>query len=65
MAGKGVLKERLFKSVSVPTQVNISRRVSRDKLQIRDRRDARRSQAGEDNGATPMAWGWSMDGGGT
>ena len=46
MARKGVLTERLLQIVSVTTQVAISRRVSRFKLLLRDRQDARRSQGG-------------------
>ena len=61
MARKGVLKERLLQTVSVTTQVALSRRVSRFKLQLRDRQEARRSQGGEDDRPTPMAWGWSKD----
>ena len=60
MARKGVLKERLLQIVSVATQVAISRRVSRFKLQIRDRQDAK-SQGGGDDKSTLMARGWSMD----
>ena len=48
MARKGVLKERLLQIVSVKSQVAISRRVSRLKLQLRDRQDARRSQGGRE-----------------
>ena len=47
MATKGVVKERLLQIVSVTTQVAISRRVSRFKLQLRDRQEARRSRGGE------------------
>ena len=61
MAKKGVLKERLLQIVSATTQVAISKRVSRFKLHLRDRQDARRSQGGRDDGRTPMAWGWGMD----
>ena len=60
MASKGVLKERLLQIVSMTTQVAISQRVSRFKLQFGDRQDAR-SQGGGDDRPTPMAWGWSMD----
>ena len=58
MARKGVLKERLLQIVSVTTQVAISRRVARSKLQLRDGQDARRSQGAGDDRPTPMAWGW-------
>ena len=61
MARKGVLKECLLQIVSVITQVAISRRVSRFKLQLRDRQDVERSQGGGDDGPTPTAWRWSMD----
>ena len=44
MARKGLVKERLLQLVSVTTQVAISRRVSRFKLQLRDRHEARRSR---------------------
>ena len=60
MARKGVLKERLLQIVSVTTQVTTSRRVSRFKLQLRDRQDAR-SQGGGNDRPTPIAWGWSKD----
>ena len=60
MARKEVLKERLLQIVSVTTQVAISRRVPRFKLQLMDRQEAR-SQGGGDDRPTPMAWGWSMD----
>ena len=43
MASKVVLKERLLQIVSVATQIAISRRASRFKLQLRDREDARES----------------------
>ena len=52
MARKGVLKERLLQIVSVTTQVAISRRVSRFKLQLRDRQDATRSEGGGDHRLT-------------
>ena len=55
-----VLKERLLQTVSVTTQVTISRKVSRFKLQLRDGQDARTSQGGGDDRPTPMAWGWSI-----
>ena len=57
MARKGVLKGCLLQIVSVTTQFTISRRVSRFKLQLRDRQDARRSQGGGDDGPTPIVWG--------
>ena len=56
MASKGVLKERLLQVFSVTMQVATSRRVSRFKLQRRDRQEARRSQGGGDDRPTPMAW---------
>ena len=43
---KEVAKERLLKIVSVTTQGAVSRRMSRFKLQLRDRQEARRSQGG-------------------
>ena len=52
MASKGVLKERLLQIVSVTTPVASSRRVSRFKLKLRDRQDAR-SQGGRDYRPTP------------
>ena len=55
MARKGVLKERLLQIVSVTTQVALSRRVFRFKVQVRNRQDARRSQGGGDDRPTPMA----------
>ena len=36
-------------------------RVSRFKLQLRDRQETRRSRGGGDDRPTPMAWGWSLD----
>ena len=39
---------------------HVSRRVSRFKLQLRDRQEARRSQRGRDDKPTRMACGWSM-----
>ena len=61
MARKGVMKEHLLHIISVTTQVAISRRASRFKLQLRDRQEARRSRGGGDRRPTPMAWGWSLD----
>ena len=61
MATKGVVKEHLYQIVSVTTQVAISRRVSRFKLQLRDSQNARRSSGGGDDRRTRMAWGWSLD----
>ena len=52
MARKGVLKEHLSQIVSETTQVAISRRVSRFKLQRRDRQDATRSEGGGDHRLT-------------
>ena len=46
MARKGVVKEHLPQIISMTTQVAISRRVSRYKLQLRDRQEARRSRGG-------------------
>ena len=61
MARKGVVEERLLQIISVTTQVAISRRVARLKLQLRDRQEIRRSRGGGDARPTPMAWGWSLD----
>ena len=61
MARKGVVKGRLLQIMSVTTQVAISRRVARFKLQLRDRQEIRRSRGGGDDRPTPMAWGWSLD----
>ena len=44
MSKKGVVKEHLLPKIKVTTQVAISRRVSRFKLQLRDREEARRSK---------------------
>ena len=44
MTRKGVVKAHLLQIISVSTQVAISRRVSRFKLQLRDREEARRSK---------------------
>ena len=52
---KGVVKERLLQIISVTTQVAISRRVARFKLQLRDRQIIRRSRGGGDDRPTPMA----------
>ena len=60
-ARKGVVKESLLYIISVTTQVTISRRVARFKLQLRDHREIRRSRGGGDDRPTPMAWGWSLD----
>ena len=59
MGRKGDVKERLLPIVSVTAQVAISRRMSRFKLQPRDRQERRRRRG--DNRPTPMAWGWSLD----
>ena len=56
MARKGVVKERLLHIVSVTTQFAFSRRVSRFKLQLRDRQERRRNREGDDDRPTPMAW---------
>ena len=56
MARKGVVEERLLQIISVTTQVAISRRVARFKLQIRDRQETR-SRGGGDDRPTPMASG--------
>ena len=61
MGGKGFVKERLLQIVSVTTQVAISRRMSRFKLQLRGRQESRRSRGGGDDKPTPMASGWSSD----
>ena len=41
MTRKGVVKERLLQTVSVTAQVAITSRVSRFKVQLRDRQEAR------------------------
>ena len=41
-----MVKERLLQIVQVTTQVTISPRVSRFKLQLRDRQEVRRSRVG-------------------
>ena len=46
MTRKGVVKEHLLQIISMTTQVDISRKVSRFKLQLRDRQEARRSREG-------------------
>ena len=46
MAKKGVVKGRLLQIVSVTTQVDILRNVSRFKLQVRDSQSAGRSPGG-------------------
>ena len=56
MTRKGVVKERLLQIVSVTAQVAISQRVSRLKLQLRDRQEAKRSRGGNDR-PRPVAWG--------
>ena len=61
MARKGVVKERLLQTISVTTQVAISTRVARFKLQLRDPQEIRRSSGGGDDRPTPMAWEWSLD----
>ena len=61
MARKGGVKERLLQFISVTTQVTISRRMARFKLQLRDHQEIRRSRGGGDARPTPMAWGWSLD----
>ena len=62
MARKGVVKGRLLQIVSVTAQAAISRRVSRFKLQLRDRQEARKSARGEGGDRPiPMAWGWSLN----
>ena len=52
-ARNGVVKECLVQIVSATTQVAISRRVSRFKLQLRDRQEARRSRR---ETADPHRW---------
>ena len=54
---KSVCEEHLFQTISVTTQVAISRRVHRYKLALRDRQ-ATRGRRKEDGGLLPMAWGW-------
>ena len=63
MTRKRVVEAHLLQIISVTTtQVAIfSRRVSRFKLQLRYRKEARRSRGGGDDRPTPMAWGWSLD----
>ena len=58
---KRVVKEHLLRIISVTTQVAISRRVSRFKLQLKDHQEARRTRGRGDDRPTPMAWGWSLD----
>ena len=60
MARKEVVKERLLQIISVTTQVAISRRVARFKLQLRDLQEIR-SRGGGDDRPTPIAWGWSLE----
>ena len=55
------VKEGLLQIVLVTTLVAISRRVSRFKLQLRDRHEARRSRKVGDDRPTPKAWEWSLD----
>ena len=64
MARKGVLKEPVVTDRLSDHTGRHSRPVPRFKLQLRDRQDARRSQAGRDMDDRPtplMAWVWSMD----
>ena len=61
MTRKGVVKEQLLQIISVTTLVAISKRVSRFKLRLRDRQEARRSRGGGDDRPTPMTWRWSLD----
>ena len=61
MTRKEVVTEHLLHITSVTTQVAISRRVSRFKLQLRDRQEARRNRGGGKDTPTPMTWGWSLD----
>ena len=42
------MKERQLQIVSVSTQASTSRRVSRFKLQLRDRQEVRRGRGGDD-----------------
>ena len=60
MTRKGVVNENLLQIISVATPVAISRRVSRFKLQLRDRQEARRSRGRGDDKPTPMAWGMEL-----
>ena len=60
LARKGVCKELLFQTISVTTQVAISRRVHRCHLALRDRQATRGRR--EVNGEPlPMTLGWSID----
>ena len=63
MTRKRVVEAHLLQIISVTTtQVAIfSRRVSRFKLQLSDRQEARRGRGGGDDRPTPMAWVWSLD----
>eukprot|EP00904_Undaria_pinnatifida_P007999 jgi/Undpi1/4329/HiC_scaffold_17.g07695.m1 len=60
LARKGVCKERLFQTISVTTQVAISRRVHRYRLSLRDRQAARGREE-ESGGLRPLAWGGNVD----
>ena len=60
VGGRDVVKERLLQIISVTTQLAISRRVARFKLQLKDRQEIRSRGVGDDR-PTPMAWGWSSD----
>ena len=53
---EGVVKERLLQIASVTTQVAISRRVSRLRLQLRGRRESRRSRGGGGEMTDPHRW---------
>ena len=60
LARKGVSKERIFRIISVTTQVAISRRVNRYKLALRDRGPAR-GRREDTRVLTPMTWVWNVD----
>lgn len=60
MARKGVLRERLLQIILVTTQVAISRRVLRFKLQLRHHQKHELTRGTGDR-PTPTAWGWSLD----
>ena len=53
-------KERLFQTISVTTQVAISRRVHRYRLSLRDRQAARGREE-ESGGLRPLAWGGNVE----
>ena len=57
-ARKGLVKGPLLQTVSVTTQVAISRKVSRFKLLLKDRQESKRNREERDDRPTPMARGW-------